>query len=178
MTGTMYNTTFLGSFYFSRPLSAEELTFLTNFVKSRRMQYNVEKLMDELHGDYGNPFSSDPYGPQGAFFTLQLSSDHPAILDSNNPPASQPSLWCHWVPTDTTLSYNSAQNFHHYDEWLEYLVTHFFTPWGIQLNGAIQWQGEDPDDRGILSMRNNRLFVHYEEGDEGSEGGASDEEEV
>ncbi len=119
------------------------------------MQYNVEKLREA--------FPDADHGPEGAFFTKELPHEHPAVLDYNQPPTGQPSLWCHWSASDTSLEWNGAEKFYQYAEWLEYLVEQFFVPRGIQLNGAVQWQGEDPTDRGILSMRNNRLFVHFED---------------
>ncbi len=150
------------------------------------MQYNVEKLREAFPSPFterenpslvkGLAFPDANHGPEGAFFTKELPHEHPAVLDYNQPPTGQPSLWCHWTASDTSLEWNGAEKFYQYAEWLEYLVEKFFVPWGIQLNGAVQWQGEDPTDRGILSMRNNRLFVHFEDVAEGEE--AEDAEEA
>ncbi len=170
-----YTTEFLGTFTFSRPLTDAELSFLQAFSKSRRMKLDVLGIPPVLR-DHMEPYTHS-CGTEGAYFTQELPYGHPTILNYNEPPTGQPGLWCHWSPTPTTLAWNGTEKFYYYAEWLEYLVVHFFAPWGIQLNGAVQWQGEDPDDRGVLSMRNNHLLVHYEEGD-GSEGGLSEEEEV
>lgn len=166
-----YTTTFLGAFTFSRSLTEAELTFLQAFSASRRMKLDPLQL-EEFEGKHAEPYTHS-YGPEGAYFAHDLLREHPAILDSNEPPTGQPGIWCNWSPTATTLQWNGAEKFYYYAEWLEYLVDHFFTPWGVRLNGAVQWSGEDPADRGVLSLRNNRLFVHQEEGesDEGSEGG-------
>ena len=168
-----YMTNFLGEFVFSRPLTNAEFSFLDAFSKSQRMRLDTTKL-EEFQGMHSEPYTRS-YGTEGSYFAHELPHNHPAILDSNEPPQGQPGLLCHWWPTMTSLKWNNAEKFYCYAEWLEYLVIHFFEPWGIQLNGAIQWQGEDPDDRGVLSMRNNNLFVHYEDRQEDSEGATEED---
>lgn len=114
--------------------------------------------------DHDNP-SVNQYGHQGAFCTLDLPRDHPAVLNYDEPPEGQPGLWCYWTVTSKDLYWsNSPEDEFHFIEWLEYLVKHFFAPWGIKLNGAIQWQS-DPQDRGVLSMRDNHLYIHHEDAD-------------
>lgn len=69
----------------------------------------------------------------------------------------QPGLWCHWIISEdgTKLKWNEAEKFYYYIEWLKYLINHFFEPWGIKLNGEIEWQGEDPDDFGKIIVTDN-----------------------
>ena len=76
----------------------------------------------------------------------------------------QPGLWCNWEldDTGTELKWNGAEKFYNYIEWLEYLIQHFFTPWNIKLNGKIKWNGEDSNDVGLITVKNNK--VTYKEG--------------
>lgn len=162
-----YTTSFRGSFDFSRSLTDDEHAFLGPFCASRRMKWDVAKLQAEFKGEHGNPFTpEDPYGPEGAYFTFDNDQEcfkHPAVVDSNEPPAGQPGLWCMWTFSDNTMYWNGGEKFYNYVEWLQYLIDHFFGPWGIKLNGAVQWEGEDPTDLGVISVRNNRVNVHYED---------------
>lgn len=161
-----YTTTFLGSFAFSRTLTDAEHTFLTSFTLSRHMRLNVAKLQEEFNGKYGNPFTPEnPYGDEGAYFVKELPYEHSAIDECNDPPVGQPSLWCQWQACPVSLSWDGGEKFCFYVEWLEYMIEHFFAPWDIELNGAVQWKGENPTDLGIISVRNNRVMIHYEEGD-------------
>lgn len=71
----------------------------------------------------------------------------------------QPGLWCGWefVEEDGLLflQWDGGEKFYNYVEWLIYLISRFFEPWGIKLKGKIQWQGEDPADRGIIIVADN-----------------------
>lgn len=164
-----YTTKFLGSFYFSRSLTEQELTFLTAFCASRRVKWNTKLLQSQYCGAHGNPFTpSDPYGPEGDYCiinpTIPMGVPDSAVADYNEPPVGQPSLWCSWCPSTNgnELSWNGAEKFNEYVEWLQYLIDHFFEPWGVDLNGAVQWEGEDYEDLGVISVRCNRIQIHYE----------------
>ena len=76
----------------------------------------------------------------------------------------QPGLWCQWEldTTGTELKWDGGEKFYNYIEWLEYLIKHFFAPWGIKLNGKIRWNGEDSYDVGLITVKNN--LVTYKEG--------------
>lgn len=69
----------------------------------------------------------------------------------------QPSLWCQWVITEdgTGLEWNGYEKFYEYEHWLKYLIKHFFKKWDIKLNGEIFYYGEEPDDKGIISVKDN-----------------------
>ncbi len=170
-----YTTDFYGSFEFSRPLIAEEQAYLSAFCASRRMKWDVAKLQAEFEGAHGNPFAkAGPYGEEGAYFVpqdMETCYSHPSVLDANEPPKGQPGLWCGWTCSEEKLYWSRCEKFYNYVEWLQYLIDHFFAPWGVALNGAVQWEGEDPTDLGVISVRHNRIHVHYEDA-------GSDEEDV
>jgi hypothetical protein len=42
---------------------------------------------------------------------------------------------------------------------LQYLIQHFFEPWGIKLNGEIEWVGEDSSDRGKIVVVDNNVEI-------------------
>ena len=57
----------------------------------------------------------------------------------------------------TTLAWDKGEKFYDYTEWLQYIVKHFLIPWGMTLNGEVQWRGEDVDDRGTIYAVNNEV---------------------
>jgi hypothetical protein len=79
----------------------------------------------------------------------------------------QPGLWCQWGVADRdgvqTFEWDGGEKFYNYTEWLSYLITHFFEPWGIKLTGEIEWVGEDIEDRGKIVVENNDIAVYRAE---------------
>lgn len=72
----------------------------------------------------------------------------------------QPGLWCNWIINDENeLEWNGAEKFYYYVEWLQYLITNFFQPWGVLLNGEIEWEGEEKSDLGKIIVINNIITV-------------------
>jgi len=126
-----------------------------------------------------NRTAAQIYGEQGQFFAHPKGEDRIGVIDYNRPPGQisttdffkdwhtneklkkegncQPGLWCSWIisPDRNYLEWNGAEKFYDYVEWLQYLITNFFQPWGIKLNGQIKWSGEDHTDVGIITVKNN-----------------------
>ncbi len=73
----------------------------------------------------------------------------------------QPGLWLQWVLNEdgTELSWDGNEKFYNYTEWLQYLIAHFFEPWGIKLNGEIEWVGEESNDRGKIVVVDNNVEI-------------------
>lgn len=74
----------------------------------------------------------------------------------------QPGLWLQWVLNEegTELEWDGNEKFYNYIEWLQYLIGHFFEPWGIKLNGEIEWTGEDSNDKGKIAVTDNVIEVY------------------
>jgi hypothetical protein len=76
----------------------------------------------------------------------------------------QPGLWCQWeLQDDTTLAWDGNEKFYNYIEWLQYLIVHFFKPWGINLNGECFWQGDDNSDMGKIEITDNVINIYETE---------------
>lgn len=73
----------------------------------------------------------------------------------------RPDTYCQWVVTEDqeALEYDGNEKFYDYVEWLQYLITEFFEPWGYKLNGAVNWSGEDTDDVGEIVVTNNEVVA-------------------
>jgi len=127
------------------------------------------------------------YGNDGEYFALDDGQSgqtaDSSIIDFNTPPGQvnygdkrfpdtwmentrltkegicQPGLWCQWMLNNdgTELEWDGSEKFYNYIEWLKYLIKHFFEPWGIKLNGEVEWEGEDHDDKGKIIVKDNNV---------------------
>ena len=105
------------------------------------------------------------YGVDGEYFVGaggHGGQDHDeSIIDYNQPPSGQPGLWCQWVTNSsgTRLEWDGNEKFYSYVEWLEYLIGHFFSKWGVVLNGEVIWDGENSNDKGKIIVKDNEVVV-------------------
>lgn len=223
-----YTTDFTGSLQLSRPATAAEKAYLDKLAGTRRMQRDVNKLMEIYKGKGGLPnfvpkitdeqqtlikqlsesglmvevksikdnrTPEEIYGFKGEYFVGAADDENDfrgqngdsSVIDHNAPSGEisynecadwkkreklkeklnadiikQPSLWLQWVlnADGTELIWDGGEKFYSYIEWLKYLVVHFFEPWGIKLNGEIEWVGEDSSDFGKISVKDNVIVVY------------------
>lgn len=159
-----YSTDFHGSFDVSPPLSAEQTAYLRAFNETRRMTRDpsiASTLPDPVRDAVGLPI-----GPQGAYFVGgqgDFGQDNDAsVVNYNREPIGQPGLWCQWTPTDdgTRIEWDGGEKFYEYEEWIQYIITHFLQPWGCTLNGCVEWEGEHEEDIGALTVTNNSVRIY------------------
>jgi hypothetical protein len=156
-----YQIYYDGHFTLDRALTDIHRDYLTAFSQTRRMKRDARKagkLSDPLRVAAGLPV-----GEQGEYFVggkgFHGQDDDESVTNHNTAPAGQPSLWCDWEPADDgpgdRIWHNGSEKSHNDIAWLEYLVEHFFKRWGYTLSGEVQWQGEEPDDRGVIYAKDN-----------------------
>lgn len=140
-----YTTEFRNSWTLNKPLDDATFNFLTRLNNTRRMKRNLIPL----------------YGIEGEFFTdgkgiLGQETD-PSVIDGNEPPRTQPSLWCHWTPTEDRLhiEWDGGEKFYGYIEWIKYIISKVLAPRGYVLNGDVDYRGEDFDDQGTIEIIDN-----------------------
>lgn len=109
--------------------------------------------------DFDGEFSVTP--PLAAEHRAHLEAfdgaDIAALRDPNLPHSE-----CHWKPLDPVgiaFGWDGCERFTEYRAWLVYLIEHFLSPWGYRLDGAVTWQGEDEDDRGVIVVEANQASV-------------------
>lgn len=161
-----YTTDFEGSVTVTPPLNAHEIAYLKRFAESRRM-----------HRQNGPYFIGSGFYGQG---------DDPDIVDNNQNPPEQFSLWCDWEPTEdgTTIGWNGTEKFQNSPQWMTYLIDTFLKPGAAVtaemaspvlgrvypdefahftfdhvVEGTIEAQGEDADDRWRLVVTANVVTV-------------------
>lgn len=151
-----YTTTFTGKFTCTPALNSDQVAYLKALNHTRRMQRKgASKLPDPLRKAVGLPLGDeDEYFVGGTGFAGQDRDD--SIVNYNSPPASQPSLWCQWEPSDDGkhIKWDGGEKFYEYVAWIKYFNEHFFKPWGVKLSGDVKWRGEDPSDRGVIVAGN------------------------
>lgn len=156
-----YTTDFTGRFSLDKPLTLIHHKYLSAFADIRHMARDPEKI---TKADPIRTAAKLPIGKQGAYFVGNASEDRGQaksadIVDFNTPPEGVPGLWCDWAPDDLGLAieWNGQEKFYDYQEWLQYIIDNFLGPWGYKLNGNVKWQGEDPADKGTISVVNNKI---------------------
>lgn len=137
-----YTTDFYGAVEVTPPMKPELVEFLTKFAQTRRM-----------HRKKG------PDYVDGTGFMGQGADDD--VIDHNRPPPGQPGLWCQWVPTDDGqfIGWDGGEKFYESAAWMKYIIDRYIAPAGHVCNGTIDAQGEDPDDRWALEVKDNKVFV-------------------
>lgn len=153
-----YSTDFTGCVTVEPPLNPAEIAYLTKFADTRRM--------DRAAGPY--------FVAGGGYAGQDREAD---VRDYNRPPAGQPNVWCKWEPTEdgSEIKWNGVEKFNDADDWMTYLVDHFLREGATAstsgdpqfaeftfnhvVNGVIEAQGEDADDRWDLIVSDNAVAV-------------------
>lgn len=151
-----YTTDFMGRFELNKPLQPKIKQFLEKLGESRRMKRNV----DEAYGIDGEFYVF------GEGFCGQDREEN--IVDYNQQPSTQPSLWCQWIPNEdgTAIGWDGNEKFYSYNEWLFYIINKILAPNGYILNGIVTWQGEGIGDVGKIIVVDNEITIRpYDEGE-------------
>ena len=126
------------------------------------MKRDVNKLMELYQGEHGHPTPKsdkpeDIYGHDGEYFTGDFNKRWAERARLMKKGLCQHGLWCQWEISEDgkLLQWDGGEKFYNYVEWLKYLINHFFEPWGIKLNGTIEWEGEDHSDTGRIIVTDN-----------------------
>jgi hypothetical protein len=136
-----YTTYFEGGVTVTPALNAEEIAYLNKFNSTRRMHCKQGPYYVERGGYMGQDY------------------DPPNVIDYNEPPPGQPSLWCQWAPSEdgTSIAWDGGEKFYNAGEWMTYIIEHFVGPapkaksalpflQGHKIEGTINAQGEDRSD--------------------------------
>jgi hypothetical protein len=156
-----YTTTFKGRFQLDKPLRPEHAAYINALAETRRMMRNgsvAANLPDPVR------LAADlPIGTQGESFVggsgFAGQDSDASVVNSNQPPSTQPGLWCQWVVTEdgAHIEWDGNEKFYDYTEWLQYICDNFLKRWGYALNGQVTWQGESHGDIGTIVVANNEV---------------------
>jgi hypothetical protein len=145
------------------PLNEHEISYLTSFNETRRMARK-----------------KGPYFVGGTGFHGQGNDDD---IENFNGSGEQPGLWCQWVPSQdgTLIEWDQGEKFYSSAEWMKYLIDNFLKPGAVAsqnlaasieqdprfehftfdhvVNGEIEAQGEDHEDKWKLIVQDNKVSV-------------------
>jgi hypothetical protein len=108
---------------------------------------------------------AEQFGVEGEFFYNESDfrnwgqTRDDSVLDKNAPPATQPSLWCQWEPTEDRMKirWDSGEKFYFPEAWMEYLITRILEPRGYTVMGTVTAEAEEFNERWTIQVANNRV---------------------
>lgn len=157
-----YHTEFRGEFAVQPPLRGEYAAYPRAFNLTRRVRRDA--MLTALRVDPVRAAAGLPIGEEGGYSVgetgLGMDEHGLGVLDENRPPAGQPDLWCHWIPTSdgSAIIWDGQPKFYEYERWMAYLIDRFLAPWGYVLTGTVECQGEDWCQPSDLMVDSNRVF--------------------
>ena len=145
-----YDTAFYGRFAVTPALKPEHLAYLTAFAETRHVSHNPGQLATVA--DPVREAVKLPLGPEGMFFVGKLEN---ADLRGREECTRLPGLYCHWVPTGDGrgIEWDGTEKFDNYVEWMRFQLNTFLLPWGYSVSGTVEWQGDEPRDRGQITVK-------------------------
>ena len=159
-----YRTSLSGSISVDKPLDDKFKNILNGLNKTKRMQRDVSILANNLNISVKT--CTEMYGEDGQFyFNLdnQLGQTHTDdIINYNEPPSGQPSLWCGWRYNEGKNiiewdgSRRGSNKFDEYIEWITYIKDLLSTDY--ILNGRVDWFGEERADKEAIILTNNNII--------------------
>ena len=157
-----YHTEFRGEFSITPKLQPAHLNYLQKFSEIRHVTRDPKKL--ETMPDPLREAAGLPIGDEGVFYVGGKSwyerdeRKDESILEDWVPDLV-PSYYCSWRPSDDGmfLSWDGAEKFNYYVEWLQFLIDNFFKSWGYVLNGKVDWRGEEFFDVGKIIVTRNTI---------------------
>ena len=160
-----YTTDFKGIIKITPEPTEGVRNFVNGLQNTRRMKRDPSKLPKRIPKSNILASLNGGWGDEGEFYfnpksTCSGQENTKDIVDYNNPPESQPSLWLQWEIVDDYIQWNGAEKFYGYTEWLIYLIEKIFQPLGYTLNGKIFFIGEDAvenGDIGKIVVENNKV---------------------
>lgn len=162
-----YSTDFFGSFDLDKPLDAETKALLEGINRTRRVKRCLGKLAT-MH-NISLKEAEEKWGTEGEFFydSSDFSNfgqtEDESVIDNNHPPSTQPGLWCQWTYNNRdgfhVIEWDGGEKFYEYIEWIKYLIDKILQPRGYILNGSVEWQGEEREDRGRILIEDNLVRI-------------------
>jgi len=148
-----YSTDFRGEFKINKKVDEETYKLLVGLALTRRVKRS------------GLP---KKYGVDGEFYFEESDFDNfgqsetpkeGKIVNNNEPPSTQPGLWLQWQIQEDheTIIWDRQEKFYNYIEWIIYIIDKILKPRGYVLEGRVDWRGEEWDDNGTITIKDNKI---------------------
>lgn len=155
-----YTYDLFGKLSISPPLTAAQVAYIQEFSGSYRHKFapKWQSWPNPLREAVGLPVGIDGEYISSAMGTGADFIENCMEVDTNTP-NDQPSFQCCWTTNSkgTAVQWNKLRRTFAPTQWLEYMVEHFFIPWGVTLNGTVECHGEDKEDRTLIVVTNNSV---------------------
>lgn len=155
-----YSTEFKGAWILNKPLDQKTAAILKGLSTTRRMKRSIDKLAEMKKVSREEAISN--WGEHGELYfnpTNHGDVEDASVIDCNEPPVGQPSLWCQWIYQEkdgqATICWDEGEKFYEYVEWIQYIIKSILAPKEYILNGDVQFQGDSPRDKGIIRIQDN-----------------------
>ena len=151
-----YTTWFEGGLTPNKPFKKEFVNYINDFSEKRHEPRDVE-IIKRSDPDWAKHCLDGNLGPYGMYYIGGFDEE---IIDHSAAKGyTCPGYWCDWHINEKTgvVEWNGAEKFYEYTDWLIFLIENFFEPAGYILNGEFIWIGEDSEDRGKISVVNNKV---------------------
>ena len=151
-----YTTWFEGELTPNKPFKKEFINYINAFSEKWHEPRDVE-IIKRSDPDWAKHCLDGNLGPYGMYYVGNF--DEGVIDRSLAKSYTCPGYWCNWCINEETgvVEWNGGEKFYQYTDWLIYLIENFFEPAGYILNGEFIWIGEDSEDRGKISVVNNKV---------------------
>lgn len=168
-----YSTIIISKFKINGEVTPELVSYINNFSKTRRMKRNNETIK-EIYPDWQKHCFNENLGTDGEYFlypvqpkyhfSTETENSDKSIIDFNEPPATQPSLWCDWKIVKEGehyyIKWNGMEGSGNYNYWIDYIINHFLIPSGLSLSGVVLGIGEWEDDVVYTVCDENKLTFY------------------
>lgn len=155
-----YTYDLFGKLSVSPPLNTDQVAYIQEFSQSYRHKFapKWQSWPNPLREAVGLPVGIDGEYISSAMGTGSDFIDNCMEVDTNTP-NNQPSFQCCWTTNakGTVVQWNKLGRTFAPAQWLEYMIEHFFKPWGVTLNGKVECHGEEKDDRTLIVVNNNSV---------------------
>ncbi len=157
-----YCTEFSGSLTITPALTNEQSDFIKLHANTRRMKRDPNVLLQMYGWEHLLPWANN-YGPEGTYFARDdgnygQNQNDKSIINFNAAPQWL-SLWCPWtINSEWELECESGKAYE-YKEWLEFMIEHFFKPWGCTLAWVVHYRWEDFTDVGQIIVKDNVVVI-------------------
>lgn len=171
-----YQTEFTGKFNFNEKITKDFMEYINRFAQTRRMERKNEEIK-RIYPKWKELCFNGELGKQGEYFAPDTTDNFAgqnqdtSIIHYNNPPCTQPGLWCDWAifPAEEIedknefsayLAWDKMEKFYYYVDWLKYLIKNFIEPSNLSITGAVLAVGEEDGDATYIIVDNNNVKTY------------------
>ena len=157
-----YNTDYKGEFYIYKTSTGRKAklpkklgVLLVNLSRTRRMYRDVKKLAEFLKISIKE--CKEKFGNYGEFYfhnDNKMGQTHtPDIIDFNNPPPTQPGLWCNFTydSKKNAVVWNSSEKTYDGTQWIDYILRILHKN-GYEMRGTMVWRGGELGPLGTINV--------------------------